>query len=138
MSDELPEPWGSALSGKGIHSYGDLAAAIGGSKSKAHRLVTGGGTSNATIQAVADKFFGGDADRVHELLGSTRKSYGPWTPPDAVHLLTPKQRRALEVVIAAMTPEEASNVVPIKRTASRPATKVARKPGRPPSNKTTE
>lgn len=106
MSNELPEPWGSKFAPKGVHSYGDLAGKVGISKGTAFRLITGGGTSVATVRKVADYFFDGDLDVVYELRGSARKGYGPWSPPDEVILLTPKQRTALEAVIAAMIPDD--------------------------------
>lgn len=105
MSNELPEPWGSELSEKGVHSYGDLAAGLGISKGTAHRLVTGA-TSPTTVQKMADKYFAGDADRVYELRKSTLRGYGPWNPPESVMLLSPRQRAAIEAVIAAMVPDE--------------------------------
>jgi len=113
VTTELPEPWGAALGEKGVHSYRDLAERIGGSPAKAHRLVRGGGVSDATIQKVADEFFGGDADRVQKLRGSSLKLYGPWKPPDAAHLLNPDQRRALSAFIKAMVPEEAATQVQV-------------------------
>ncbi len=149
MSGELPEPWGSALSGKGVHSYGDLAAGVDGmSESTAHRLVTGGPTSPGTVQAVADAYFGGDANKVWELRGSNLRSFGPWKAPDVVDLLTPKQRAAVEAVIVAMAPEEERQVMGnaehpapttedelTKRRAAGPTKKkaAARKTGRSPS-----
>lgn len=105
MSNELPEPWGSALSPKGVHSYRDLATGLDISTGTAYRLVTGR-TSPRTVQRAADKYFDGDANKVYEMRASTLKGYGPWEPPEAVMLLGPQQRAALEAVIAAMVPEE--------------------------------
>lgn len=115
MSSELPDPWGEVLSEKGVHSYQDLAEKIGSSKSTAHRLVTGGRTSVKTVQAIADAFFAGDMNRVFRLRGSNLKGYGPWTPPDEVVLLSPKQREAVEAVIAAMVPDEQEGKVRTRR-----------------------
>lgn len=107
MSNELPDPWGPKLAPKGVHSYGDLAAAVGISKGTAYRLVTGKGSPTVeTVQKVADFFFGGDLAAVYELRGSPRRGYGPWEPPAEAVLLTPKQREAVEAVIAAMVPTD--------------------------------
>lgn len=92
---------------KGVHSYGDLAAAVNISKGTAYRLVTGQGSPTVeTVQKVADYFFGGDLAVVYALRGSPRKGYGPWVPPAEAVLLTPKQREAVEAVIAAMVPAD--------------------------------
>lgn len=107
MSNELPDPWGPKLAPKGVHSYGDLAAAVGISKGTAYRLVTGKGSPTVeTVQKVADYFFGGDLAVVYALRGSPRKGYGPWEPPAEAVLLTPQQREAVEAVIAAMVPAD--------------------------------
>lgn len=107
MSNELPEPWGSKLAPKGVHSYGDLAERLGISKGTAHRLIVGQGEPSVrTVQKVADAFFAGDLSAVYRLRGSMRKGYGPWSPPAEVVLLSPKQRAALEAVIAAMLPSD--------------------------------
>jgi hypothetical protein len=108
VTNELPEPWASALSPKGIHSYRDMGMAAGVAHETARRLVTGGATSAATVNKVADKLFGGDRTRVWVLYGAPLDDFGPWELPPEASLLNEEQREAVLGVIRAMLPKTAT------------------------------
>lgn len=105
MTNELPEPWAAALAPKGIHSYRDMGTAAGIAHETARRLVTGGATSAATVNKVADKLFGGDRTKVWSLYGEPLGDHGPWELPPEASLLNDEQRRAVLAVIHAMVPK---------------------------------
>lgn len=107
MSNELPEPWATELSPKGIHSYRDFARATGIAAETARRLCTSGATSSATIGKVADALFNRDATKVWDLYGLPLKDYGPWELPPEARLLTEEQRAAVSAVVMAMVPPKA-------------------------------
>jgi hypothetical protein len=105
VSEELPEPWRSALGPKGVHTRRGLATKAGIAPQTAVRLVNGQGTPRPdTIQAVADAFFGGDRNRVRELAGISGRDYGDFKLPPEASLLRPDQRDAVRQVIQAMLP----------------------------------
>lgn len=106
MSNELPGEWSEVFGPRGVHSYRDMAAKAGIASGTAHRLVTGGPTSAATINKVADKILGGDRDTVRRLRGSGRRDYGDWSLPAEASLLNLQQREAIMTVIQAMLPAE--------------------------------
>lgn len=108
MSKELPGEWGRLLGPKGIHSYRDMAAAVGDGVAQGtlHRLVTGKPTSAATVNKVADSLFDGDRDLVWRLRGSRRRDHGDWGLPAEASLLTEEQRAAVIAVVQAMVPAE--------------------------------
>lgn len=106
MSSELPEPWGSVLGPKGVHSYRDLGARSGFNHQTAWRLVNGGGTSQGTLRKVAVEFFDGDVNYVLRLRGSAAVDHGEWSLPAEASLLTEEQRAAILAVVRAMLPVE--------------------------------
>lgn len=108
MSSELPGEWGERLGPKGIHSYRDMATAVGDGVATAtvYRLVVGSATSAATVNKVADALFDGDRDLVWRLRGSRRKDHGDWDLPAEASLLTEEQRAAVVAVVKAMVPAE--------------------------------
>lgn len=106
MSNELPEPWASELSGKGIHSYRDLGAAAHIAHETARRLCTGGKTSSATVNKVAAQLFDGDSTKVWSLYGAALEDYGPWELPPEATLLRPDQRDAILAIVKAMLPTD--------------------------------
>lgn len=105
MSKELPDPWGSELGPRGIHSYRDLAAATGVGVETVRRLVTGGRTSASTVNTVADALFNGDRNKVWSMYGVGVRDYGDWQLPPEASLLTDKQREAVLALIRVMAPE---------------------------------
>lgn len=107
MNNELPDPWGSELSSKGIHSYRQFAAAMGDGigHETLRRLVTGGKTSPSTVNKVADKLFGGDRTKVWQLYGINVEDHGDWTLPAEASLLSEQQRDAIKMVLKAMLPD---------------------------------
>lgn len=113
MSNELPGEWGTRLGPKGVHSYRDMAAAVGGGVSQGtmHRLVNGKSTSIETVNKVADALFDGDRDLVWRLRGSNRHDYGDWSLPAEASLLNSQQRAAVIEVIRAMVPDEREEVM---------------------------
>lgn len=105
MTAELPEPWATELAPKGIHSYRDMGARVGIAHETARRLMTGGKTSAATVEKVAEKLFDGDRTKVWRLYGVAVQDYGPWELPPGASLLTPEQRDAVRAVVHAMLPK---------------------------------
>lgn len=107
MSNELPEPWAAALAPKGIHSYRDMAAAVGQTTHETmRRLCTGGATSAATVAKVADALFGGEATRVWSMYGVALEDFGPFELPAEARLLNDEQREAVRRVVLAMIPKD--------------------------------
>ncbi len=104
MSKELPEPWGSELGPKGIHSYRDLAAATHVGHETLRRLVTGASTSVETVNKVADAVFDGDRNHVWSLRGADVQDFGDWRLPAEASLLDDDQRAAIVAVVKGMVP----------------------------------
>lgn len=107
MKTELPEPWATALAPKGIHSYRDFGTAAGIAHETARRLCTGGSTSAATVNKVAEALFAGDSTQVWALYGEPLEDFGPWVLPPEARLLTKEQREAVTAVVMAMVPKQA-------------------------------
>lgn len=99
MSKELPGEWGRLLGPKGLHSYRDVEAKTGISKGTIHRLMTGGATSHATVNAIADALFDGDRDLVWRLRGESLSDFGDWNLPVESSLLNAEERAAINELI---------------------------------------
>lgn len=108
MSREpLPDEWRRAAEQKGVRaSIRGIAERAQLSPETVRRLINGAGTSVATVQAVANLLFDGDANRVWELHGSGIVDHGAFDLPDVAVLLDSDQREAVMAVIRAMLPAE--------------------------------
>lgn len=100
VSDDIPEPWKTAIERKGISpTYRPLAAAAGLSHETVRKVVQGRRTSNTSIRKVAD-LLGVPVETIHGWRGEAAPDYGrEFVPDQSASLLTTEEREAVNNLI---------------------------------------
>lgn len=106
MSDEIQEPWASAMAAANIGdprngrpSMRNLAEAAGVAPETVRRAITGKGTaSQATLGAIS-RALRVDVRLVSQWAGQAREVRRQYQPPDEAHLLDEHERKAVDQVI---------------------------------------
>ena len=97
-----PERWRPLFDRAGIEfGYRPLAARAGMTHTRVHRLIRGGGTTDAAIQQVADAL-GVKASVVRELRGEPAVEREPFTLPDDAGRLTHDERTVIRAMVRAL------------------------------------
>ena len=97
-----PEQWRPLFDRAGIEfGYRPLAARAGMTHTRVHRLIRGGGTTDAAIQQVADAL-GVKASVIRELRGEPAVEREPFTLPDDAGRLTHDERNVIRSMVRAL------------------------------------
>jgi hypothetical protein len=106
VTQEMPEQWQQLAERKGIRpTIRGIAEAAGVTASTVSRLIFQARTSPGTVHAISTAL-GISTSDVLRYAGVPSGELGPWDPPREAHMLTGKQRKALDDLIRAVASEE--------------------------------
>ncbi|QYC53719.1 immunity repressor [Gordonia phage Leroy] len=97
-----PETWRPLFDKAGIEfGYRPLAARAGMTHTRVHRLIRGGGTTDAAIEQVAEAL-GVRASKIRELRGESAEVREPFTLPDDAGRLNHDERNVIRSMVRAL------------------------------------